>query len=121
MDGGGPLLLLLVCGLFGLILAVGIGASYLWLVWLGKEATKCPECGKRGAGELVESKVTKSRVYTEWVRRPRILGWSANRRRLIQVTEQTLEDHFECERCGHRWTTTARQKTHNTVHTTKRG
>ena len=46
MISGSFLPLLLVCGLFALILAVGIGCSYVWLVWLGKEATRCPKCGK---------------------------------------------------------------------------
>jgi len=120
MISGSLLPLLLVCGLFALILAVGIGCSYLWLVWLGKEATKCPKCGQRGAGELRESEVIESRSYTEWERRLRVLGGDADQRRRVQVTEQTFEDHFECERCKHRWTTTARQKTRDAIDGTKR-
>ncbi len=103
---------LMICGLFGLIFLVGIGFSYLWLVWWGKEATKCPECGKRGAGELVESKVTHSRVYTEWQDGWGIFGRNASKRQLIQVTEKTCEDHFECKHCGYRWTKTAHEKKH---------
>ena len=102
---------LVICGLFGLIFLVGIGFSYLWLVWVGKEATKCPECGKRGAGELVESKEIRSRVYTEWKDTPQsIFRRDPNRRQLIQVTEKTYEDHFECEHCGCRWTKTAQER-----------
>jgi len=101
---------LLLCGLFGIIILVGIGFSYLWLVWLGKEATKCPKCGERGAGELVESKVIHSRVYTEWKDTPRVFSRDPRRRRPIQVTEKTYEDHFKCKYCGHQWTTTARGK-----------
>jgi transcription elongation factor Elf1 len=103
---------LMMCGFSGLMLLVGIGSSYLWLVWWGKEATKCPECGKRGAGELVESKVTRSRVYTEWRDRWGIFGRDASKRQLIQVTEKTYEDHFKCEHCGYRWTKTAHEKKH---------
>ncbi len=34
---------LIVCGLFGIMLAVGIGFSYLWLVWLNKPVDEnCP-------------------------------------------------------------------------------
>jgi hypothetical protein len=34
---------LIVCGLFGIMLAVGIGFSYLWLVWLNKPVGEnCP-------------------------------------------------------------------------------
>ncbi len=101
---------LIICGLFGVILLVGIGFSYLWLVWLNKEATKCPECGKRGAGELVESKVIRSRVYTEWRNTWSIFGRDSSRRQPIQVTEKTYEDHFECKYCGYRWTKTAQEK-----------
>jgi DNA-directed RNA polymerase subunit RPC12/RpoP len=101
---------LLLCGFFGIILLVGIGSTYLWLVWLDKEATKCPECGEKGAGELVETEVIQSRVYTEWKDAWGIFGRDPSRRQLMQVTEKTYEDHFECEYCGHQWTTTARER-----------
>ena len=100
---------LLLCGLFGVIILVGIGFSYLWLVWLGKEATKCPECDERGAGELVESKVIHSRVYTEW-KDTSMFSRDPRRRQPIQVTEKTYEDHFKCKYCGHKWTTTAQER-----------
>ena len=99
---------LLVCGLFSTILVVGIGFSYLWLVWLEKEATKCPECGKKGAGELVESDVIHSYVHTEW-RDASIFSRDRGQRQLIQVTEKTYEDHFKCEHCGHQWVKTAQE------------
>jgi len=100
----------IVCVLFIVMLAVGIGCSYLWLVWLNKRATKCPECDKTGAGELVESKVIHSRVYTEWKDKQSIFSRDPSRRQLIQVTEKTYEDHFECKYCGHRWTKTAQER-----------
>ena len=95
---------LMICGLFGVILLVGIGSSYLWLVWSGKEATKCPECGKRGAGELVESKVIHSKAHTEWKTRSSLFRQDV---RPVRVIEETHEDHYECQYCGHRWTKTA--------------
>lgn len=101
---------LLLCGLFGIILLVGIGFSYLWLVWLDKEATKCPKCGERGGGELVESEVIHSRVYTEWRDTPRMFSRDPRRRQPIQVTEKTYEDHFKCKYCGHQWTKTAQER-----------
>jgi ribosomal protein L37AE/L43A len=93
-----------ICGLFGVMLVVGIGFSYLWLVRLNKEATKCPECGKRGAGELVESKVIDSKAHWEWRRHISIFRQDVRR---VQVTEETYEDHYECQYCGHQWTKTA--------------
>ena len=95
----------LVCGMFGVILLVGIGFSYLWLVWLNKQATKCPECAKKGAGELVESNVIDSRIRTE--RRTRI-GLFRQDESMVQVKEEMYEDQFECQYCGHRWTRTGR-------------
>ena len=65
---------LLVCGFFGIILLVGIGFTYLWLLWLNAAALKCPECGRRGAGELEESEVITRRSYTEWKEGSNILG-----------------------------------------------
>jgi transcription elongation factor Elf1 len=105
---------LLLCGFFGIILLVGIGSTYLWLVWLDKEATKCPKCGKKGAGELVETKVLQSRVYTEWKDTPRIFSRDPRRRQPIQVTEKTYEDHFKCKYCGHQWTTTSQERKRST-------
>ena len=101
---------LLICGLFGIIFLVGIGFSYLWLVWLGKEATRCPECGRRGAGELVESQVINSKVHTEWRNTRSIFRRNSTGRELIRMTESTYEDHFECQYCGHQWTKTAQER-----------
>ena len=101
---------LLLCGFFGIILLVGIGSAYFWLVWLGKEATKCPECGEKGAGELVESKVTHSRVYTEWKDTSRMFSRASRGRQPIRVTEKTYEDHFKCKYCDHQWMKTAQER-----------
>jgi len=91
----------MICGLFGVMLVVGIGFSYLWLVRLIKETTKCPECGKREAGELVESKVIDSKAHTEWKTRRDLFRQDV---RPVRVTEETCEDYYECQYCGHRWT-----------------
>jgi hypothetical protein len=93
---------LIVCGISGLMLAVAIGCSYLWLVWLNKRETKCPECGRAGAGELVESKVIDSRSHLDWKKRSGPFQDTGP----VRVTEETYEDHFECQYCGYRWTKT---------------
>ncbi len=97
-----------ICGLFGVILALGIGFFYLWLLYLGKKASKCPECDRKGAGELLESEVIHSKVYTEW-RDASGFRKGSGERQQIQVTEKMYEDHFKCEHCGHEWTTTAQE------------
>ncbi len=94
---------LLICVSFGALLLVAVGSSYVWLVWLGKRATKCPECGKSGAGELVESTVTDLRARTEWRTR---IGLFRQDVSPTQVLEETCEDHFKCCHCGHEWTKT---------------
>jgi DNA-directed RNA polymerase subunit RPC12/RpoP len=106
---------LLVCGFFGVILLVGIGFTYLWLLWWNAEAVKCPECGRRGAGELVESDVIARKSYTQWRDGKNILGRSVAGRHQIRVTEQTYDDQFACKHCGHRWIKTAHETTHRPV------
>jgi predicted RNA-binding Zn-ribbon protein involved in translation (DUF1610 family) len=104
---------LLVFGFFGLIILVGIVFSYLWLRWLNAEATKCPECGRKGGGELVESKVINSSAFTQWKETRNIFGQSAHRQ--VRVTQKTYEDHFECKQCGHQWTQTAQERKQSPV------
>ena len=95
---------LMICGLLGVMLVVGIGFSYLWLVWWNKQATKCPQCGKREAGEPGESKVIHSKAHVEWKTSSGLFRQDV---RPVRVIEETYEDHYECRYCGHRWTKTA--------------
>jgi hypothetical protein len=135
---------LIVCGFLGLVLLVGVGFSYLWLVWLNKQATTCPKCGEKGAGKLVESKVIDSKTHLEGAAelpfdeegaaelpfdkegagqqsctQPRSHALPSNEEwrthagglrqdaKAVRVIEETYEDHFECQRCGYRWTKNA--------------
>lgn len=102
---------LVVCGFLGTILVVGIGASYLWLVWLNKQTTTCPKCGKKGAGRLVESKVIDAKTHLEGAAGlPSDEEWRTHTSGLhqdakaVRIIEETYEDHFECQHCGYRWT-----------------
>ncbi len=94
---------LIVCGIFAIMLAVAIGCSYLWLLQLNKRATKCPKCGKPGAGELLDSEVIDSKSHMDWKTRSGTFRESNP----IRVTEEIYKDHFECRYCGHRWMKTA--------------
>ena len=96
---------LLTGGLCGVILLVTVGSSYLWLTWMNRQAAKCPECGKAGAGELVDSEMINSRTRTEQRKR---LGLFRQETKPVRVTEETYKDHFKCEHCEHEWTKTAR-------------
>jgi hypothetical protein len=101
--------LLVGFGLFAVVLVIGTVFAYFFLVWWSKELTKCPECGKRGAGALVESTEIGSRVYTEWRNERDWTSFKPTRRQLYQVTEETRRDRLKCESCGHQWTRTAKQ------------
>jgi hypothetical protein len=97
---------LLVCGLVGLMLLVGVVASYLWLVALDAQGRKCPNCGKRAAGKHLSSEIMDTTSHTTWTR-PRAFGLS--RPRLLEVTEKNYEDQYECRYCGHKWTKTGKE------------
>lgn len=106
---------LLVCGLFAFIILVGIGYTYLWLLWLNARATKCPECRRRGGGELVDREVIDSKSYTHWKDPPSIFGRDAIRRQRVRVTEKTYGDHLRCKHCGHEWIVVAQEMKHGPV------
>ena len=97
--------LVLMGGICGIFLLVSIGLSYLGLVWMSRRAAKCPECGKVGAGELAETEMINSMVHTQTRTH---LGLFRLETRPVQVTEETYEDHFKCQHCGHQWTRTAK-------------
>jgi hypothetical protein len=99
---------LLVCGLFGLIILAGIGMSYVSLLWFNAQMTKCPACGRRGAGEFLDAQVVDSKSSIE--RRSTAFRFGGQADRRVRVTEKTYEEHFRCEHCGHEWTRTAREK-----------
>jgi hypothetical protein len=91
---------LLICGVFGLFFLLAVVSSYLALTWFNKRATQCPACDRKGAGEVVESRVLNSVTHTEQRTR---WGLFRQDRYMVQVTDETYEDHFECQHCGHRW------------------
>jgi hypothetical protein len=111
MDFGATLYpLFLVCGLFGLIIAVGIGASYFWLLFLDARARTCPHCGQRGGGNIVESEIVDSRTYTEVRHSQGFSGAGVDASQLVRISEKTYIDHYECQACRHKWTKTAQEK-----------
>lgn len=95
---------LLICAPLIVIFLVTVGVCYLWLTWWSKRATRCPECGKKGAGELTESQLINSTVRTE---QRTHYGLFRQEQRPTQVKEETYEDHFRCQYCGHQWVKTA--------------
>ncbi len=94
----------IICLLFSVIILVGIGFSYLWLKILDKQARKCPNCQRKGAGNVTESEVIASNHYMDYKRQP-----------ARRVAEKTYQDHYECEYCGHTWTKTATETTRTPV------
>jgi hypothetical protein len=104
---------LIVCTMFGVILASGIGFTYLWLLAIDAKARTCPQCRKRGGGEVVESNDLEVRTYTQVTRKPAIGG--GGRPQLVRVTDTTYEDHYRCRRCGHRWVKTGEESVQEPV------
>lgn len=103
--------LLLVCGAFAVMILVAIISTYFLLLWYNAQATKCPECGRKGGGEVVDSNVIDSKTYTQW-KDARTMFRRDPARRPVRVTEKTYEDHFVCKHCGHKWIKAAREETH---------
>jgi hypothetical protein len=102
--------LLLLCVSFAIILLMGIVFSYLWLRLYSALMTKCPECGKRNTGELIDTEIVDSKTYVEWDEGRKGFGQLVGQHRQVRVTENTVEDHFKCKHCGNEWTMTAQEK-----------
>jgi hypothetical protein len=111
MDSGGLFYLILVaCGFLVIMLVVSVGFSYWWLVSLDAQGRKCPNCGKKGAGNLLSSDTLSADSYTKWSR-PRGFAGMGGRPQLMEVTEKNYEDHYECQQCGHRWSKAGKETT----------
>jgi len=104
-----------ICGLFGVFILAQIVIAYIWLRWLNAKATTCPECGHKGAGELLDSDVIDSTEYVQWRDVRSFFGRRAGKRRRVEVSDKTYEDHFECRYCGHRWTSTTQERKESPV------
>jgi ribosomal protein L37AE/L43A len=105
--------LAILCGLIGILVLVGIFISYLSLRWFYSEISKCPECGRRGAGEFLGSEVVESTSSMEHRNTLSLFGGNPSQR--VRISETTHEERYRCEYCGHEWTKTARQKTSEPV------
>ena len=108
---------LLLCGFFLLILLMGIAGSYVWLRWIHAQMTKCPACGRKDAGELVDSVTVASKTSTEWSKERKGFGQILGQPQRLRVVEKEVEDRFTCGFCGHEWTATSHEKTHTPIDT----
>ncbi|MDX1522869.1 MAG: hypothetical protein R3264_14675 [Anaerolineae bacterium] len=84
---------LLVCGFLGIMFLVALGSSFLWLRYVDGRYRRCPECGRKGAGYVVETELVDSRSHIDFKGRSR-----------TRVTVETHNDHYQCEHCQHMWT-----------------
>ncbi len=94
---------MLICGFFLIIIVVGVGFSYLWLVIMDKRLRACPNCKKPGGGQVIESEIVNSRSYSQWSDGHGLF----RNRRFLRITEKTYEDEYRCDQCGHHWIRTA--------------
>lgn len=81
-----------VCGLLILVLFLGIVANYFWLQIMYRRIRACPECGAKGAGEIVD---TDEIVLANNV--------DYKGRKPVRLKETKITDHFRCEACLHTW------------------
>ena len=101
--------LVVVCGLFGSLVLMGIFISYLSLRYFYGEMSKCPECGRREAGEFIDSEVVESKTHIEH-KKP-ALGFGDDLGKRVRITEKTHKEQYRCAHCGHEWIKMARERT----------
>jgi transposase len=84
---------LLMCLLLGIMVAAIFVSVTFWMRQVDNEYRKCPQCGEKGAGYIARSDVIESKSYVDHK------AW-----RRKQITLEKIEDHYQCEKCGHTWT-----------------
>ena len=104
-----------ICGLFGIFVLAQVVITYIWLRWFSAKATRCPECGRKGAGALLHSEVVDSKEYVQWKNARSFFGLGTGKRQRVEISNKTYEDHFECQYCGHQWTRTAQERKESPV------
>ena len=102
--------LLIICALFGVFMLVAVGSSYFLLRWYQAEMTRCPQCRRRGAGELMESEEVGSKAYIRPKNVRTLLDRLTRAPQRVRVTEKTYDDHYRCRRCGHEWTAQGKER-----------
>ena len=94
MDTIGLLYLsLMICGMFVIMLVISLAASSIWLRSVEGNLRQCPNCKKKGAGEIEEVDVLESETHMDF--------------KGVYPTRKTMErllDHYQCTHCGHEWT-----------------
>ena len=85
-----PGLVLCVVLLLGGLAAFGV-TSWLFRMTDGR-LRQCPSCKAKGAGYITQTETLETFTNTEY-----------RRRVAHHVTHESLEDHYECEQCGHTW------------------
>ena len=103
MDQGIIFIPLLICGMLGIMMAVATGFTYLWLRHVEGEATRCPQCQSKGAGEVLDYELIEARSYIE----SGVTRWLPRRHRRrahpVQVEEIKYKVNYRCSQCGHEW------------------
>jgi hypothetical protein len=96
--------IVVICTIFALLVLFGIWVTYLGLREWDRRKRACPNCGRKGSGDVIESDVISTRSYVDTrqvgkAKLGRSTTWGA-----IRVTETQYEDLYQCSICGHRWT-----------------
>ena len=97
-------LALVVIFMFLLMMGVGVGAFMVWARVIDGRLRKCPNCNQRGSGYITESEVLDRRRHIDYKGRVP-----------VQTTIEDLNDHYQCEACGHTWSITFKHTEHKRV------
>ena len=84
-----------MCGLLILVLLGGIALNALSLKIMYRRIRACPECGAKGAGEIID---TQEFVIANNV--------DYRGRKPVRIKETKISDTLQCESCSHTWSRT---------------
>lgn len=84
--------LLPVCGLFILVLLLGIGINILWLRSIYRKIWTCPNCGAKEGGEIIDTQKIVLSNHMDY-----------RSRKAVRIKETKTIDTYQCGTCQHTW------------------
>lgn len=110
MDTSLIAILLLICGTLVVLVAVASISSFVLLRYADAVARKCPNCEKKGGGEVVEYELLESRTYTDTAAIQSLPRKFRDKAKPVKMEEKKYEVDYKCKHCGHEWTDFATDK-----------
>lgn len=83
---------MIICGFAtAAILVAMMTTGWLFRVTDGR-LRQCPNCKRKGAGYIFKTDTVESQSHMDF-----------SGRTPLRITNESFEDHYECEHCGHTW------------------